>query len=52
MTEDVRKERSNTDGRDDKGRFGPGNPGRPRGARSRVHAAAESILDDSIGEVA
>jgi hypothetical protein len=52
MTEDIRKERSNTDGRDDKGRFGPGNPGRPRGARNRVNEAAEAIIENHLGEVA
>jgi len=49
MTEDIRKERSNTDGRDDKGRFATGNPGRPRGARNRVNPVAEAILDDGLG---
>src|SRR5438552_722969 len=51
MTEDNGKIRSNTD-RDDQGRFGTGNPGRPRGARNRVNAAAEAIIDDGLGEVA
>jgi hypothetical protein len=52
MTEDSRKIRSNTDGRDDRGRFGTGNPGRPRGARNRVNAVAEAIIEDNLGEVA
>jgi hypothetical protein len=52
MTEDTRKERSNTDKRDDKGRFGPGNPGRPRGARNRATVVASTIIDDNLGEIA
>jgi hypothetical protein len=52
MTEDNRKIRSNTDGRDDQGRFAAGNPGRPRGARKRVNAVAEAIIDDNLGEIA
>jgi len=52
MAEDSRKIRSNTDGRDDRGRFGTGNPGRPRGARNRVNAVAEAIIEDNLGEVA
>ena len=51
MNEDTRKQRSDTDGRDERGSFGPGNPGRPRGARDRVSAAAEAIIDDAIGDV-
>jgi len=49
---DTGNERSDTDGRDERGRFGPGNPGRPRGSRNRATAAAEAVLDDGIGEVA
>jgi hypothetical protein len=52
MNDNSRKERPNADTRDDKGRFGPGNPGRPRGARNRATVAAERILDDGIGAVA
>jgi hypothetical protein len=52
MEEDDRKERPDADGRDDKGRFAPGNPGRPTGARNRITAAAEAVLDDALGEVA
>jgi hypothetical protein len=52
MGEDSRKERPDTDGRDGKGRFAPGNSGRPPGARNRVTAAAEAVLDDGLGEVA
>jgi len=52
MTEDNRKIRPKTDGRDDQGRFGAGNPGRPRGARNRANVVAGSIIDDSIGEIA
>jgi hypothetical protein len=49
---EIGKERPTTEGRDDKGRFGPGNPGRPLGARNRATAAAQAVLDDGIGEVA
>jgi hypothetical protein len=52
LTEDSRKIRSNTDGRDDRGRFGTGNPGRPRGARNRVSAVAEAVIEDNLGAVA
>jgi hypothetical protein len=51
MNEDTRKERSDTDARDERGRFGPGNPGKPRGARNRASIAAEAIIDDAIGDV-
>ena len=52
MNEDSRKERSNTDGRDGSGRFAAGNPGKPRGTRNRMSAAAEAIVDDGVGDVA
>lgn len=41
MTEDVRNEREITRGRP----FQPGNPGKPKGARSRATVAAEALLD-------
>lgn len=31
--------------RDHRGRFGPGNPGRPKGARHKATRAAEALLD-------
>ena len=34
-----------TTGRDDSGRFAPGNPGRPQGARHRATVAALALLD-------
>jgi hypothetical protein len=34
-----------TEGRDERGRFGPGNQGRPQGARHRATLAAEALLD-------
>ena len=34
-----------TTGRDARGRFGPGNPGRPKGARHKATRAAEALLD-------
>lgn len=52
MEEITRKLRPNTDARDELGRFGAGNPGRPRGARNRVSAVAEAIIDDAIGDIA
>lgn len=33
------------DGRDSAGRFGPGNPGRPKGARNVVSAVLDQIAD-------
>ena len=32
-------------GRDPKGRFGPGNPGKPKGTRHRTTQAVEALLD-------
>ncbi|MEM8616784.1 MAG: DUF5681 domain-containing protein [Pseudomonadota bacterium] len=40
-----RKNGSNTDGRNTDGTFGPGNSGKPRGARHRVTRAIEALLD-------
>ena len=40
-----RKNGSDTDSRDKKGRFLPGNPGRPQGARNAATKAAEALLD-------
>src|SRR5215472_5185933 len=44
MTEDTRNNGSET-GRDEGGRFQPGNPGRPKGARHKATLAAEALLD-------
>ena len=33
-------------GRDNRGRFGPGNPGRPAGARNKATLAVEALLAD------
>jgi hypothetical protein len=52
MNDDNRKQRSNTDGRDDKGRFGPGNPGRPVGSRNHVNQMAEAVIEDNLGKIA
>jgi hypothetical protein len=46
MAEGNRKIRSDTDIRDDKGRFGAGNPGRPRGSKNRTTAIAQALLAD------
>jgi hypothetical protein len=45
MTDDPRNNGGATEGRDEKGRFAPGNPGRPRGARHKATLAVEAILD-------
>src|SRR5436305_11896426 len=45
MTEDSRKNGEETAGRDPGGRFQPGNPGRPKGARHKATIAAEALLD-------
>ncbi|WP_299436778.1 DUF5681 domain-containing protein [uncultured Rhodospira sp.] len=45
MTDDTRNNGGATEGRDEKGRFAPGNPGRPRGARHKATLAVEAILD-------
>jgi hypothetical protein len=38
--------RENTDGRDARGRFGPGNTGRPRGSRNRINKQVLDALGD------
>ena len=45
MTKHDHKYGSNTDGRGVDGKFGPGNPGKPKGARHRATLAAEALLD-------
>ena len=40
------------DGRDTQGRFTPGNPGKPRGARRRISRQAEALFQDECAEVA
>ena len=47
MTEN-RKYGPNTAGRDGQGRFGPGNAGKPAGARHRATRAAEALLDGQV----
>jgi len=51
MAEGNRKIRSDTDRRDDKGRFGAGNPGRPRGSKNRTTAIAQALLADEEVEL-
>ena len=51
MNEDNRKIRPDTDERDDRGRFGPGNSGRPRGAKNRTTAIAQALLADEETEL-
>lgn len=43
-TEHNRKNGSNTEGRDQRGRFAPGNAGKPVGARHRATKAVETLL--------
>src|SRR5437763_13643667 len=45
------KIRSDTDRRDDKGRFGAGNPGRPCGSKNRTTAIAQALLADEEVEL-
>jgi hypothetical protein len=42
---DDRRNYGTRTGRDHLGRFGPGNPGRPKGARHKVTVAAQALLD-------
>src|SRR6266700_900497 len=51
MAEGNRKIRSDTDRRDDKGRFGAGNPGRPRGSKNRTTAIAQALLAGEEAEL-
>jgi hypothetical protein len=51
MTEHTRKIRANTDERDKKGRFAPGNPGRPHGSKNRTTAIAQALLADEETEL-
>lgn len=45
MTDEPRNCGTSAEGRDAKGRFAPGNPGRPKGTRHKATLAAEAILD-------
>lgn len=47
----ARKERKETEGRDDAGRFVEGNPGRPQGARNKVTRAAYEALEEHAGRL-
>lgn len=42
---------STAEGRDQKGRFAPGNPGRPKGARHRVTRHVESLMEGDADRV-
>lgn len=44
MTDEARNNGSTSDGRDERGRFTRGNPGRPPGARHRTTRAVEALL--------
>lgn len=46
-----RKETENTEGRNDDGTFGPGNPGKPKGARSRTTIAVQELLEGQLNEL-
>jgi hypothetical protein len=45
MTKRDRKYGGNTGGREADGKFGHGNPGKPKGARHRATVAALELLD-------
>lgn len=45
MSDANRNSGVSAEGRDRKGRFAPGNPGRPKGTRHRATLAAEAVLD-------
>ena len=47
-----RKNGSNTEKRDSRGRFLEGNPGRPKGSRNRSTLIAESIFSEGVSDVA
>ena len=47
-----RKDRPAAEGRDPKGRFGPGNPGRRPGSRNRVNRALDKLFSGSATRVA
>lgn len=47
-----RKIGANADGRDDRGRFAPGNRGKPRGAKHRATRLAMELLESGIEDVA
>lgn len=51
MRSNNRKYGSNTDSRDDAGKFAAGNSGKPRGARNRVTRAVEELFDGQAEEI-
>jgi hypothetical protein len=51
MSEESRKIRLETEGRDEKGRFGAGNPGRPPGSKNRTTAVAQALLAEEETEL-
>jgi hypothetical protein len=51
MNEHLGKERPETADRDEKGRFAPGNPGRPVGSKNRTTAIALALLSDEEPEL-
>lgn len=52
MTDEGRTQPKSTDGRDNKGRFARGNPGRKPGSRNRVNARLDAIFSNHAATVA
>lgn len=48
---DIDRKNGKSTGRDSKGRFGPGNPGRPKGARHKATIAAMALLDGEAEKI-
>lgn len=52
MTDEARKQPKSAEGRDSKGRFARGNPGRKPGSRNRVNARLDAIFSKDAATVA
>lgn len=50
MAGDGEPENTGDNGRDEKGRFGPGNPGKPKGSRHKLGEAFIQALHDDFAE--
>lgn len=48
----TRKSGSNTDGRDDRGRFAAGNRGKPKGAKNRASLVALELFEGGVHDIA
>ncbi|MGR3493105.1 MAG: hypothetical protein ACU0DW_13695 [Shimia sp.] len=51
MTDENRKDPKKSDGRNPDGTFGPGNPGKPKGARRAATKLALTLLDEHAGRL-